>query len=110
MCSRHQLKYEAIKRCNIVYKLQSITDIEWQHILCTCNMVGRHKTKTHSVCFKSMWGDHLKRHMKRHERGKEDNIVTKGMHDGKTEDKDEQKSFTHEQFIALKNEVSAQMK
>ena len=62
-----------------------------------------------------MRSDYLKKHMKKHERGNEynvvtnglhdgktdNNIVTKGLHDGKTEDKDEQISFTHERFIAV---------
>ena len=51
----------------------------------TCNM-GRNQTKTCNVCFKSMRGDVLKRHMKKHERGNDDNIITKGLDDGKTED------------------------
>ena len=65
--------------------------------------MGIHQTKIYNVCFKTMRSDNLKRYMKNHHGKTEDNIVTKGMHDGKTEDKDEQKSFTHEQFIALKN-------
>ena len=48
--------------------------------------MGRHQTKTCNVCFKAMRGDHLKRHMKRHERENEDNFVTRGLYDGKTED------------------------
>ena len=48
--------------------------------------MGRHKTKTCNVCFKSMRGDVLKRHMKRHEWETEDKAVTKGLYDGKTED------------------------
>ena len=41
----------------------------------TCNM-GKHKTKTCNVCYKSMRGDNLKKHMKKHERGNEDNVAT----------------------------------
>ena len=78
----------------------------------TCNM-GRHQTKTCNVCFKSMRSDKLKKHMKKHERGNDDNIVTKGVYDGKTEDnivtKGPQIRYTEEQFIALKKKVSAQM-
>ena len=48
----------------------------------TYNM-GKHKTKTCNVCFKSMRGDKLKKHMKKHDGKTEDNIVTKGLHDGK---------------------------
>ena len=48
----------------------------------TCNM-GRNQTKTCDVCFKSMRGDKLKKHMKKHDGKTEDNIVTKGLHDGK---------------------------
>ena len=61
-----------------------------------------------------MRGNHLKRHMKRHERENEDNIVTKGLHDGKTEDnvatKADQKSYTTENFMRLENEVLADWK
>ena len=32
-----------------------------------------------------MRSDYLKKHMKKHERGNDDNIITKGVHDGKTE-------------------------
>ena len=67
----------------------------------TCNM-GRHKTKTCDVCFKSMRGDILKRHMKKHDGKTEDNILTKGSHDGKTEDNvgtnEEQISCTDEEL------------
>ena len=45
--------------------------------------MGKHKTKTCNVCFKSMRGDKLKKHMKKHDGKTEDNIVTKGLHDGK---------------------------
>ena len=45
-----------------------------------------------------MRSDKLKTHMKRHERGNEDNMVSKGVHDGKTENnvvtKGKQKSCT----------------
>ena len=51
----------------------------------TYNM-GKHKTKTCNVCFKSMRGDKLKKHMKKHDGKTEDNVATKGVHDGKTED------------------------
>ena len=51
----------------------------------TCNM-GRNQTKTCNVCFKSMRGDNLKKHMKKHERGYEDNFITSGLYDRKTED------------------------
>ena len=75
----------------------------------TCNM-GRHQTKTCKVCFKSMRGDHLKRHMKKHDVKTEDNDVTKGLHDGKTEDdigtNEEQISCIDEE---LEKSVSAQM-
>merc|ERR1711873_253744 len=37
----------------------------------TCHMVGNLK-KTCNVCFKSMRGDNLKKHMKKHERGNEE--------------------------------------
>ena len=67
--------------------------------------MGRHKAKTCNVCFKSMRSDYLKKHMKKHERGNDDNIITKGVHDGKTEDsivtKGPQIRYTEEQFIAL---------
>ena len=75
--------------------------------------MGRHQTKTCNVCFKSMRSDNLKKHMKKHERGNDDNIVTKGVHDGKTEDnivtKGPQIRYTEEQYIALKKKVTAQM-
>ena len=45
--------------------------------------MGRHKTKTCKVCFKAMRGDVLKRHMKKPERGSEDNTVTKRSMMGK---------------------------
>merc|ERR1711954_169775 len=48
--------------------------------------MGKHKTKTCNVCFKSMRSDNLKRHMKKHDGKTEKDIVTKGLHDGKTED------------------------
>ena len=78
----------------------------------TCNM-GRHQTKTCNVCFKAMRSNNLERHIKKHERKTEDNIITKGLHDGKTEDnvvtKQQQIRYTEEQYIALKNEVYAEM-
>merc|ERR1712082_260885 len=92
----------------------------------TCNM-GRYQTMTCDVCFKSMRGNNLKKHMKKHERGNDDNIVTKGMHDGKTEDNivtkelhngktennvttnGEHIRYTDEKFIALQKRVTAQM-
>merc|ERR1711954_342530 len=71
----------------------------------TCNM-GRNQTKTCNVCFKSMRSDNLKKHMKKHERGNEDNVATKGMHDGKIGDnvatKGQQISCIEEE---LENEV-----
>ena len=71
----------------------------------------RNQTNTCNVCFKAMRGDTLKTHMKRHERGNEDNIITKSVHDGKTEDNvvtnGQQISCTLEQ---LQKRVSAQMK
>ena len=64
--------------------------------------MGRNQTKTCNVCFKSMRGDNLKRHMKKHERGNEYNFITKGLHDGKTEDNvannEEQISCTDEEL------------
>ena len=48
--------------------------------------MGRNKTKTCNVCFKSMRSDNLKKHMKRHERENEDNFITSELYDGKTED------------------------
>merc|ERR1711954_602100 len=77
------LKYEAIKRCNFVEKLQSIKDI--QVTIHTYNM-GKNLKKTFNVCFKSMRGNNLKRQMKKHERGNEYNFITSGLYDGKTED------------------------
>ena len=83
--------------------------------------------KTCNVCFKSMRGDHLKRHMKKHERGNEynfitsglydgkteDNIVTKGLHDGKTENNvttnGEHIRYTDEKFIAVQKRVFAEL-
>ena len=47
--------------------------------------IGKHKTESWNVCFKSMWGDKFKKNIKRHDWKKEDNIITKGVHDGKTE-------------------------
>ena len=44
-------------------------------MLCTCNM-GISKPKTCNVCFKTMRGDNLGRHMKKHERQNEDNVAT----------------------------------
>ena len=92
----------------------------------TCNM-GRHKAKTCNVCFKSMRGDNLKKHMKKHQGENEDNIVTKGLHDVKTDDNivtkglhyektennvttnGENIRYTEEKFIAVQKRVSAQM-
>ena len=78
----------------------------------TCNM-GRNQTKTCDVCFKSMRGDNLMKHKKKHDAKTEDNVVTKRVHDGKTGDnivsKGPQIRYTEEQFIALKKKVSAQM-
>ena len=79
----------------------------------TCNM-GRHKTKTCNVCFKSMRSDYLKKHMKKHERGNDDNIVTKGVHDVGTDDnivtmgqndgKTEDNAANNEEQISCKDE------
>ena len=81
--------------------------------------MGKNLTKTCNVCFKSMRGNNLKRHMKKHDvkteddvvnkelhDGKtEDNVVTKGLHDEKTEDNvannEEQISCTSERFMGL---------
>ena len=89
--------------------------------------MGKHKTKTCNVCFKSMRGDNLMRHMKKHDEKTEDNIVTKGLHDGKTEDNivtkrlhdvktennvttnGEHIRYTDEKFIAVQKRVTAQM-
>ena len=62
----------------------------------TCNMV-RNLRKTCNVCYKEMRGDNLKKHMKKHERGNEDNVATN----------EEQISCTDEE---LKKKVSAKMK
>merc|ERR1712112_609022 len=68
--------------------------------------MGKHKTKTCYVCIKSMRGDVLKRHMKKHDVKTKDNVVNKELHDGKTENNlannEEQKSCTDEE---LENEV-----
>ena len=48
--------------------------------------MGRHQTKTCNVCFKSIRSDNLKKHIKRHEREKEDIFITKDLYDEKTED------------------------
>ena len=56
-----------------------------------------------------MRSDNLKSHTKRHEGENEDNIVTKGVHDGKTDDKDEHISCKSEKFIALEKLVSDKM-
>ena len=78
MRSTDYLKYEAIKRCNIYKKCSILQNI--QVTTHTCNM-GRHKTMTCNVCFKSMRGDNLKKHMKKHERenANDDNVLNKGM-------------------------------
>ena len=79
----------------------------------TCNM-GKHKTKTCDVCFKSMRDDILKRHMKKHDVKTEDNIVTKESHDGETEDNvannEDQISCPRETFIAVQKRASDRMK
>ena len=79
----------------------------------TCNM-GRHQTKTCKVCFKSMRGNNLKRHMKKHDRGNDENFITNGLHDGKTEDnvatETVQKSCTSENFMGLEKEMLADWK
>ena len=41
--------------------------------------MGISKPKTCNVCFKTMRGDNLGRHMKRHERKNENNVVTNGQ-------------------------------
>ena len=74
----------------------------------------RNLKKTCNVCFKSMRGDNLKKHMKRHERENEDNVVTKGLHDRKTEDNaatnEEQISCTSERFMGLEKILHAKNK
>merc|ERR1711954_145219 len=125
MRSTDHLKYEAITSCNFVEKLRSIKDI--QVTIHTSNM-GKNLKKTCNVCFKSMRGDNLKRHMKKHERGNEynfitsglyygkteDNIVTKGLYDGKTEDNigpnEEQISCNSERFMGLEKILHAKNK
>ena len=60
-----------------------------------------------------MRGDHLKRHMKRHEEktGHEDNVVTSRLYDGKTENEDndvtngQKISCSSEKFIGLEKRV-----
>ena len=92
----------------------------------TCNM-GRHKAKTCNVCFKSMRGDNLKKHMKKHQGENEDNIVTKGLHDVGTDDNivtkglhyektennvttnGENIRYADEKFIAVKKRVFAEL-
>ena len=73
--------------------------------------MGRNQTKTCDVCFKSMRGDKLKKHMKKHDVKTEDNVVTKGVHDVKTEDNigtnEEQISCIDEE---LEKRVSDKMK
>ena len=75
--------------------------------------MGRQKTKTCNVCFKAMRSDHLKTHMKRHERGHEDNIVIKGLHDRIMENKvvtnGEQISCTSEKYIAFEKRMFVQI-
>ena len=89
--------------------------------------MGRHKTKTCDVCFKSMRGDNLMKHMKRPQRENEDNVVTKGLHyvgkddnivtkeldDEKTENNittnGENIRYAEEKFIAVEKRVSTQM-
>ena len=86
--------------------------------------MGRNKTKTCNVCFKSMRIVKLERHMMRRDHlmcnnegtgGKvvnEDNFITNGLHDGKIENNvannEEQISFTIEKYIALENELLAE--
>ena len=65
----------------------------------TCNM-GRHQTKTCKVCFKSMRGDHLKRHMKKHDVKTKDIVATETV----------QKSCTSENFTGLEKEMLADCK
>ena len=45
--------------------------------------IGKHKMGGWNVCFISMRGDKFKKYIKRHEWKKEDNIITKELHDGK---------------------------
>ena len=45
--------------------------------------IGKYKTESWNVCFKSMRGDKFKKNIKRHDWKNEDNIITKGVHDGK---------------------------
>merc|ERR1711954_507627 len=74
----------------------------------------RNLKKTCNVCFKSMRGDVLKRHMKKHDVKTEDNVVNRELHDGKTQNNvannEEQKSCTDEKFIAVKKRVFAELK
>ena len=74
----------------------------------------RNLRKTCNVCFKEMRGDKLKKHMKKHERGNEYNFITKGLHDGKTEDNvannEEQISCTSERFMGLEKILHAKNK
>ena len=76
--------------------------------------MGRHQTKTCNVCFKAMRSNNLERHIKKHERKTEDNIITKGLHDGKTEDNvannEEQISCTSERFMGLEKILHAKNK
>ena len=73
--------------------------------------MGRNQTKTCKVCFKSMRGNNLKRHIKKHDEKTEDDVVTKGLHDRKTEDNvatnGAQISCTDDE---LEKRVSAKMK
>merc|ERR1711954_40783 len=73
----------------------------------------RNLKKTCNVCFKSMRGDVLKRHMKKHDVKTEDNVVNKELYDGKTENNvannEEQKSCKDEKFIAVKKRVFAEL-
>ena len=76
--------------------------------------MGRNQTKTCNVCFKSMRSDNLKKHMKRHERGNEDNFITRELYDGKTEDnvatKEQKISLTSVTDEDLAKRVLAQIK
>ena len=83
----------------------------------TCNM-GKHKKKTCNVCFKSMRGINLKKHMIRKvhltEQETKDNVVTKGLYGGKTEDnvttKGQKISYTSVMDEDLEKRLHAKMK
>ena len=70
---------------NFNFWLLYLPSTAFPFLFTTCNM-GRHQTKIYNVCFKTMRSDNLKRYMKNHHGKTEDNIVTKGVDDGKIED------------------------